>query len=77
MIEKGTSPKEIAKIISLRDLSKASGVPYSRLYDNLRGFIGTLTPNEKTVLANTIFERSIDLYKFLGYKCEKITKIKT
>lgn len=62
-------------MISLSQLAEKSGISYRRLYENINELYDTLTYDEKTVLANTLFEETIDLYKSLGF-LQQIRRIK-
>lgn len=58
------------KIISLRTLSKASGIGYSKIYANLikRYENNTLTESEKTKLCNALYKELEPFSEFLGVK---------
>jgi hypothetical protein len=62
-------------IVSLSQLSKKSGISYRRLYENINEVYESLTYDEKTILANTLMQETMDLYTSLGFH-QKITRIK-
>lgn len=64
------------KIISLRKLSEQSGIGRMRVYDNLRGRYQTLTVDDQTMLANTLYEEVNLLMNALGFELGKIRRVK-
>jgi hypothetical protein len=58
------------KIISMRELSRVSGIGYSKIYANIIGRYetSTLTESEKTKLCNAIFEELGDWAALLDAK---------
>lgn len=63
-------------IISVKKLAEKSGIGKEHLYAIFSGrYNDTLDPNEKTALANAIFDGTRDLYKFLGFHQEAPRRI--
>lgn len=62
------SHQEDFRILSLRQLCLISKIEYYKLYNNLKGNYTTLDTNDKTTLANALFEALIPVFKYLGFK---------
>jgi hypothetical protein len=58
------------KIISMRELSRVSGIGYSKIYANIIGRYeeSTLTESEKTRLCNALYDELGDWAKLLDAK---------
>lgn len=67
------------KIVSLRKLCEKAGIGKMHFYDNLRGKYkkDTLTMDERTMLANTLYEEVNVLMNTLGFNLGSIKRIKT
>jgi hypothetical protein len=56
------------EIVNLRRLSKISGIPYQRLYENIVGKYDSLSLNEKTHLYNCLIGDLEGSFEWLGFK---------
>ena len=57
----------ITEIISLRNLSSKAGIAYHKVYHNLVGTFKSLTHQEKTQLANALYDGISPFLKELGF----------
>lgn len=56
------------KIISIQKLSEASGISYSKIYNNLREQYASLTDNEKAEICNALYSELKPFSKIMGMK---------
>ena len=74
MAKNGKTLGEQCKIISLRRLSKATGIEYMKLYNTLNDRYSSLSENEKTEIANAAIAELTPFFDFLGFTMKMIRK---
>lgn len=62
--------KQKPSIISLRALCDKANIPHHKVYSNLNGTYNSLTHEEKTKLANTVFDDVLKFVEKFGFYIE-------
>ena len=70
-----TKNKKPPSVISFRALAEKSGVPYSKVRNNVKGVYNSLDHLDKTKLMNAFYNEVTPFLKQIGFHIE-ITRIK-
>jgi hypothetical protein len=63
------------KIVSLRILSRVTRIKYMDIYNDVTNRYNGLSDNEKTRVANALYEELHDVFEYFGFEM-KLTRIK-